>query len=810
MFAGLCLSTQAAIYWNYNGTNAWATSSDWAANADGSGSVTMSTGMTDIAYFNTTALNANVGAALAGNVSIGGLVFNNTGTTSISNDYAAAGLGTGGRQMTIGAGGITINSNAGQVIVGNVNPTSNRTHVVLSANQTWLNNSANTFIKYSKLTLGTNTLTLDGTGNITFTPTGASITGAGGLIKNGTGTLTLGEQTNSFQGGVTINNGTLAVGGEFQSAMAAGFTTLGTNSAAASNLVFGGGTLSHTAASVARTDRLFTIGNANGNSATLDSSAGNAANVMIFTNTGSIAFGTSGTHTLSLIGSNLGTNYLASSLGDNGGATALNKSNTGKWIIGGTNSYSGGTTISGGTLALQGSGTLGAATGALTVNGATTLLDLGGTAQTVGAVVVTNSASVSNGTLTGSSYSLAGGTISAALGGSSSTLTKGGTSTLTLSGANSYGGGTSLLGGKTVLTSGATLGSTNNWLLINGGDLDLGGNTITISALSNFVGSTTMSNGTLSSTGRFSLGIGTLNANLAGTGNVYKNGGNPVTLGGSNSFTGGTIINSGSLKANNLQALGNGNVQLNNATALQLLQSLNINGSLSSTTNTTTIDLGTANTLTINQSGNSTFSGSITNSGSVVKSGAGTLTLSGANTYSGTTTVSGGGLAVEGSMQSSLIEMNANTILSGTGSVQAVTMDAGSILSVGNSPGTMTFNGALTLMAGSTNIMQIFVDGFDVLKGNGANTLTMNGVTVFDFTGNTVANDTQIKLFENWSSISTNGATFSVIGLANGQSVDVSNLVSGGMVTVIPEPATIGMLGLGALVTLLIRRMRAY
>jgi autotransporter-associated beta strand protein len=198
----------------------------------------------------------------------------------------------------------------------------------------------------------------------------------------------------------------------------------------------------------------------------------------------------------------------------------------------------------------------------------------------------------------------------------------------------------------------------------------------------------------------------------------------------------------------------------------------------------------------------------VISNGGLTKAGSSTLTLSGANTYTGATTVSAGNLAVEGSLASDVTIQNGGT-LSGTGTLQKVTLDAGAILAAGNSPGTMTFTDNVLMSAGSTNNMEITDTAHDILMGSGANTLTMDGTTVFDFTGFTggVTNGYTIALsdmFVNWGSVVTTGATYSALGLAGGQSLDFT----GGQLTVIPEPATIGMLGLGALVTLMIRRMR--
>jgi autotransporter-associated beta strand protein len=211
-------------------------------------------------------------------------------------------------------------------------------------------------------------------------------------------------------------------------------------------------------------------------------------------------------------------------------------------------------------------------------------------------------------------------------------------------------------------------------------------------------------------------------------------------------------------------------------------------------------------------SGNMALRGVLSGSGSLIKSGASDLTLTAANTYTNTTTVSLGGLIVNGSLQSKLVTVSAGARLGGTGTVQAVTMEAGSVLAAGNSPGLLNFNAALTLSAGSTNVMEIASSSlYDVLKGNGANTLAMNGTTIFDFTGNTtVSNGSTFAVLQNWGSLTTNGVLYTTIGLGAGLSLDVSSLATTGYLTVIPEPATAGMLGFGALVSIFIHHIRRW
>jgi autotransporter-associated beta strand protein len=84
--------------------------------------------------------------------------------------------------------------------------------VGLDASETWTNNSGNLFtVSGTTLGLGEdNTLTVNGTGNTLIS---AFTDGAGmgsGIIKDGSGTLTL-TGSNAYSGGTTVNGGTLLV-----------------------------------------------------------------------------------------------------------------------------------------------------------------------------------------------------------------------------------------------------------------------------------------------------------------------------------------------------------------------------------------------------------------------------------------------------------------------------------------------------------------------------------------------------------------------------------------------------------------------
>lgn len=97
---------------------------------------------------------------------------------------------------------------------------------------------------------------------------------------------------------------------------------------------------------------------------------------------------------------------------------------------------------------------------------------------------------------------------------------------------------------------------------------------------------------------------------------------------------------------------------------------------------------------------NSVWSNNISGTGGFSKAGSGILVLSGLNTYTGDTTITGGVLRVDGSIATSNLAVTSGATLQGIGTVGNTSM-AG-ILSPGNSVGTLTVNGNLNLLAGST------------------------------------------------------------------------------------------------------------
>jgi autotransporter-associated beta strand protein/T5SS/PEP-CTERM-associated repeat protein len=613
---------------------------------------------------------------------------------------------------------------------------------------------------------GGDTLAIGGNG--ASTTYSGTLSGAGGLIKVGDGTLTL-TGNSSYTGVTELQGGTLALG----SAGAIG---------SSGTISFTGGTLQYSAANTTDYSSRFSTAagqdysiDTNGQNVTfanpLNSSGGSltklGAGVLNLTDTtvalntvvldfttnvsggglqavgggAALRIGNSGTGTLNLTGGSVTNSlgYLGVFAGSVGTATVSSGTwaNSGELVVGyylgtGTLNVTGGrvtngvgivgnassvgtATVSSGTWANSGDLFVGSAgTGTLNVTGGLVTNSIGVLGALNGSV---GTATVSSGTWANSGDLVVGSS---------------GTGTLNVTG----GSVTNTRGflGTVVGTVGTATVSSGTWA--NSGDLVVGnygtgtlnvtGGRVTnsIGFLGSFgggVGTATVSSGTWASSGDLvvgSYGTGTLNVTGGSVTNTRGFLGSLAGSVGTATVSSGTWANSSDLLVG---VSGTGTLTMSGGL-------VTVAGVLSRGTNGTinldaggTLQIGTGGvggwlgvstltnngTLIFNRSNASTYSGIISGSGAFTKQGAGTLTLSGNNTYTGPTVVSGGTVSLQG----------AGDISSSSG----VDLASGAALVVGSASGDRTLQ-MLTGSAGS------FVDV-------GSRTLTVGNASSGTFAG---------------------------------------------------------------------------
>ena len=565
-----------------------------------------------------------------------------------------------------------------------------------------------------------------------------------GLTKLGTNKLTL-DQANTYTGVTTVSNGTLAL-----NRTAANNTTILTDGSTAttSDIVISGGTLE-----LAASEQIANTGSINMSSGAFNFGAatGKIETIDKFTNSG-------GTFTT-------------------GANTLIGLGHTITWS-GGTNTISNGglvqdvhIVISGGTNTVQGGST----------GGVLELLAL---------------------TQAGDGLEMSAG------------------STLTLNSDNTVGGklklngNVSTSGDSTVTIASAPGGS-------NPGNIDLNSGTRTFT-VADGAAATDMS----------------ISAKITNTGSIIKDGAGTLSLDAANDYVGTTSINNGTLIANVLGALpitprsavsftGGGNPTLSLG-ANQVAASLN---SVGATTGTVT--LGSSNLTVGAASGTTDFKGSIGGAGNLIKDDASIQVISGTsnNTFTGTTTVSGGTLEVKGSL-SGTTAVTVNT--SGTlllNSAASPIINTAATMTVGNS-GTVKIHNSLSTTnqtfasltltdtpildfgTGSSNAMTFSSLSFTATKLNvynwsgsaygagvadggnltdGQDRLLFNANTIF-----TGTSDNRIEFF-------SDGGTTS---LGFGQEVAFGSQFELVPITAVPEPATTALIGSIALCALIGYRER--
>jgi len=562
---------------------------------------------------------------------------------------------------------------------------------------------------------------------------GGVISGGNGLTKFGAGTLVL-AGTNTYSGGTTINNGTVAISAD---------SNLG---AAGGALTFSGGTLETTNNFALDSTRSVTL-NAPGGTFNVD-------NASTFTMGNPI-----------------------------GGAGALTKTGAGTLVLSNAaNSYLGGTVINGGILALgtdsgasENSGALSG--GAATITGGSQLR-LGGGATTTNSIG--NNLVLNNGMvyavdgvqhLTGTiAVNSGGGTLAAQAGtkdlfldgvvSGSGALTVYDTGTTTGSGrglvrfannGNTYSGtltvtnadnngvvsvdapntlqfatvndvsgyGNSLVfyqanAGATNATFGALSGTANiilqTWNTTTGGDPVINGGAVTLTVGGN-------NNNT------------TYGGALSGAGTLVKAGSGVMTLSGANLNSGGVTVSNGTL-----QLSGGNNRLFTNGAVTVAGGTLNLGGFIQTNINTFSILSGVLTNGTVAKSGTDylgqagTVSATLAGSAGLTKTTSGTLALNGAMTYTGATSISNGTLAVNGSLFSAgLVNIFSNATLTGNATLGNVTVNNGGIISPGNNGiGTLSM-GTLTTAGGSLFNFDFTATTNDLIRVTANNGLTVTG-----------------------------------------------------------------------------------
>jgi fibronectin-binding autotransporter adhesin len=635
----------------------------------------------------TLAICGNDGAT--GVISVaGGATLNVTGAGSIA---AAGGVADNGRlDISASSAGTTIQSlsGAGAVALGNQTLTLNNGAATFAgsiAGTGGLNLSGgsevlsgiNAFSGSTGIGSGA-TLALSGTGSVATSSQVAdngsfdvSGSAADASIQSlsGNGTVILGSRN------LSLTNASGTFGGAIGGAGSLNLTG-GTETLAGAN-VFSGATGIGSGATLALSGTGSIAASSNVSDAgTLDIAATTTgASIKALTGDGSVALGN---QTLTL------TNAGGSFAGTIGGAGGLAITG-GNASLTGINTYSGATSVGIGTgLSLTGVGSI-SHSSEIADNGT---VDISGAA----APVMVQSLSGGGNVVLGAqilALTRAQGQFSGSIAGTGGVAIIGGTESLT--GTNAYTGGTLVSNATLIISGDRALGATAGTLTLSNSTLE---NTASIDTARSI---TLLGSNTLSTDAGSTL---TQSGEISGSGHLMKTGDGTLVLDSDNrnwgqqgnNASGGLTINSGLVEVENPYALGYGLIAVNNAVIATTVDILTGQ----------TIQLSGATVLNVDSGTTTTLTGTVQTTGigaCFEKTGTGTLIMSGTATLGNGTCIEAGQLDANGSINSAVSVASAAT-LRGLGLITGAVTVQGT-LAPGNSPGTLSVAGNVTMLTGS-------------------------------------------------------------------------------------------------------------
>jgi fibronectin-binding autotransporter adhesin len=546
-----------------------------------------------------------------------------------------------------------------------------------------------------------------------------------------------------------------------------------------------------------------------------------------------------------------GTLTFAGNVVDGGSAFGITKSGAGTLVLSGlsTGGFTGNSVIDAGELYLSGTSVLGAGAGTtLTVNPGGTLR-IGATASTGGVTIVDNGGTKVVESLQNSGQTFAVSTsltADDALFNGVQTIDAGVTVSASQDWLGSVPGGPTA--GRIVLEDAAVLASTNAIDINVNKGIMLAGASAT-----------------------FDTTAGTIFVRpvISGSGQLVKVGSNGFRLyNTANDYTGGTVAREGTLGI-----YGDGS--LGAVAGALLLDGGTVNSAQGTSGQTITIDptrlvrLANGKTSGLAATAGSTlaYAGVLAEAAAGVAAGlrigsatqGGTVLLGGANTFAGDTTIAGGTLKLGsgGSFASSpriivgdagssgaVLDLTAKTTfaigatqtLIGKGKVllgQGTTLTINGLLSPGNSPGLLTYDGGGTVNLAGTTLLEFAGAtrgaGYDAIEILNSSTLNLGGVLELDF-NQTFADGTVFNLFtpDGTSSLTGNFSSLSMVGSAyadltftddaglwttttglNNQSMTFDSSTGNLTILVVPEPAALPLLAVAAAGCGLVLRRRS-